>query len=234
MLGLYISGHPLSKYQKEISAKVTLFSSDLTVQDAESVEDAPAAEYKNINDGSPVSVAGIITAKKTKTTKSNRLMAFITLEDLYGSMEVIVFPAVLSKYAGAIAEDNIVLIKGKVSIKEEEAPKIICEEVQPLMDGSDEENKSVKEPTEVYESKTDMKNVKELQLIIKNSLRTRDLIFSLDALLRYFSGRTSVTLLDDDMKPIKVKRGEYRVNINDSLISELNEKLGEENVRLRH
>ena len=89
-------------------------------------------EQKDLYDGMIVTVGGIITSKKTKTTKNNNLMAFLTLEDLYGTMEIIVFPTVLEKYSKLVEIENIVLIKGRISIKEEEQPKIICEEVSPL------------------------------------------------------------------------------------------------------
>lgn len=232
MLGLYISGHPLSKFQEVIDGKVTLFSSDLNLHVSEAEDESMVADYKNLSDGMAVTVGGIITGKKTKTTKSNKLMAFLTIEDLYGSMEVIVFPVILSRYAGLIAEENIVLIKGKVSIKEDEAPKIICEEVLSLKDevfreGSDP---SKERKTSTGSSFTASGKGK-LYLTIKEAVRTRDFIFSLDALLKYFGGNTPVCLLDDDQKLIEVKRGSYHVRISQSLLAELQERLGTDNVK---
>lgn len=233
MLGLYISGHPLNEFQKEIEAKVTLFSSDLNVHTTEAGEETIVSDDKNLTDGMAATVGGIIAEKKTKTTKSNKLMAFITLEDLYGSMEVIVFPAVLSRYAALIAEDNIVLIHGKVSVREEEAPKIICEEVRPLKEepGREQKHRPL-EPVNEIPGLLNQKDGQKLCLTIRDDLRTREFIFSLDALLRYFGGRTPVYLFDDRQQPIEVKRGNYSVNISHSVLSELQDRLGQENVKL--
>jgi len=82
-------------------------------------------------DGKKVVIGGIINSKKNKITKNNNIMAFITLEDLYGTIECIVFPAVYDKYNELIEENNIVVIEGKISTNEEEEPKILCENIYP-------------------------------------------------------------------------------------------------------
>ncbi len=93
-----ISGHPLKDFEKEIKERVTLFSSNFTINNEEKNADIPLSECKKITDGKNVYVGGIIASKITKTTKNGNLMAFITLEDLFGTMEIIVFPSTLERY----------------------------------------------------------------------------------------------------------------------------------------
>jgi len=209
MLGVYISGHPLSEFEKEIAQEVTLFSSDLDISIEENGADSSMDHIKGITDGMPVVVGGIITGKKTKTTKSNKLMAFVTLEDIYGSMEVIVFPSTLEKYDRLIADENIVLVNGRLSMKEEEQPKVICEDVRPLA--------KIK--------------IKKLYLKIDNSENT-ELLDSLMNMFKYFNGGTPVCFYNETEKKVKVVDREYWVTLNDCLISELKKRLGEDNVKV--
>jgi len=120
VLGLYLSGHPLKEYEDILNRKTTLKSSDLK------------GDEVDIEDNSQVTVGGIITDIKMKSTKGEKLMAFITLEDLTGSMEIIAFPTVYEKFSDRLKQDSKVLIRGRVDLKEEEMPKIIAEEIEPL------------------------------------------------------------------------------------------------------
>lgn len=220
MLGLYISGHPLREFEKEIMEQVTLFSSDMNGSQQDGDEGAGTGEVKGLNDGMLVTVGGIITEKKTKTTKSNNLMAFVTLEDLYGNMEVIVFPAILTRYAGLLADENTVLIDGRISIKEEEQPKIICEEVRLLKKN---------------EVKITDANGKSARLYIRiNEPEDSELMISTQSLLKFFSGETQVCFYNDSDKenPKKSVDRNCRVNLNDSLLAELRSRFGEENVKV--
>lgn len=127
MLGVYISGHPLSAFTQELK----MFSNITTIDINEVVEEL---EVNNnpIRDGKKVKIGGIITKKQNKITKNNNMMAFATLEDLYGTIELIIFPATFEKYSKLIHEDSIVLIEGRLSISEEEDSKIIVETIKPL------------------------------------------------------------------------------------------------------
>ncbi len=209
MLGLYISGHPLSEFEEEINKMVTLFSSELNTDSNQSEEAYSLDDVKNISDGMNVVVGGIITTKKTKTTRNNNLMAFLTLEDLYGTMEVIVFPTVLEKYSKLIGEESIVLIKGRISIKEEEQPKIICEEINPLK----------------------KMHVQKIYLRVSHSIE-EDKMESILALLKYFNGNTPVCLYDEVEKKGKTLERDHWVALNESILSELKLRLGEENVKV--
>jgi DNA polymerase-3 subunit alpha len=221
MLGLYISGHPLSEYENEINRKVNLFSKDLNLMDSETIENTGINGAKAIHDGMAVSVGGIIVTKKSKTTKSNNLMAFITLEDLYGTMEVIVFPAVLSRFSGLVMEENVILVNGRISMKEEETPKIIADTILPL--------KTVLGK----EAAAKNRDNKSRRLYLKiNDSENAEFMESLCALLDFFSGSIPVSVYDSGKKPIESWRKKYSVSLNKSLIDELIERLGEENVKI--
>ncbi|HOR85675.1 MAG TPA: DNA polymerase III subunit alpha [Bacillota bacterium] len=129
MIGLYISGHPLEEYEPELKSSVTVTTADL-LTDIES-------ETQNMGnnpelDGKKVTMGGIITSVKQKTTKTNNMMAFVELEDLYGTLEIIVFPKTYERFKNLLLQDSIVLVGGRISQKEEEAAKIICDTVAPL------------------------------------------------------------------------------------------------------
>ncbi|MBA1334212.1 MAG: DNA polymerase III alpha subunit [Firmicutes bacterium] len=130
ILGLYISGHPLEEYREELNNSSTVTTDQLQI--LSDPEEHGLAEELSHRDGSIVRIAGMITEKKNKTTKNNNLMAFITLEDLQGTVEVIVFPTVYEQYADYLKEDSIVVVEGRLSLKEDEEPKIICEKIKPL------------------------------------------------------------------------------------------------------
>lgn len=124
-MGLYISGHPLDEYQDDIRRIANCTTRDLKNSDDSFVK-------KSAFDDQDVVLVGIVESKKIKFTKNNNMMAFVNLADLYGTIEVIVFPAVYERYSKFLSEDLPVIIKGKVSLREDEEPKILCDEVEPL------------------------------------------------------------------------------------------------------
>jgi len=131
MLGFYISGHPLSEYEEDIRLYANVTTRELKTISFDEHEFNDVG--LKIKDGDEVIIGGIISSKSLKFTKNNQVMAFIGLEDLYGSVEVIVFPNIYEKYYNLINIDNTVIIEGKISLKEEENPKIICNSVKPLI-----------------------------------------------------------------------------------------------------
>ena len=128
MLGLYVSGHPLNEFSEELRKKASVTTADLVVENDDEGIESTKEEY----DGKKVIIGGIIVSIKQKTTKSNSMMAFVELEDLFGTIEIIVFPRPYDKYREFFKIENIVLIEGRVSQKEEENAKIICENVKSL------------------------------------------------------------------------------------------------------
>ncbi|WP_392486070.1 DNA polymerase III subunit alpha [Haloimpatiens sp. FM7315] len=133
MTGLYISGHPLDEYRDSLKVLADTKTSDIIVE--EEIEDDTEVNQGDIKvkDGDRAVLGGIISNVTKKVTKSNSMMAFITLEDLYGAIEVIVFPKVLERYRNLINEDELIVVGGRVSIREEEQPKILCDSMEPLV-----------------------------------------------------------------------------------------------------
>lgn len=128
MLGIYISGHPLEKLKKEILSKTTIDTMKMK-ELLEENENSGGVPYK---DGQIVKYAGIITGIKKKYTKKNTLMAFVTIEDLYGQAEIITFENCYMQAQDKLMEENIVLVTGRLSIREEEPPTIIATNIENL------------------------------------------------------------------------------------------------------
>ncbi len=125
--GIYFSGHPMEEYDEKVK-RLTSVNVGTVMSSIEKDDDGNFKEVDGgISDGQFVKLCGIITARKNKTTKSNSQMSFLRLEDLYGGIEVIVFPKILTKYNSILMEDSIVLLEGRISIREDEEPKLLCE-----------------------------------------------------------------------------------------------------------
>ena len=131
MLGIYISGHPLEKLKAEIlrQSNIDTVKMKEAAENLENGVNEKALEYK---DGQIVKYAGIITSIKKKYTKNNTLMAFVTIEDLYGQAEIIVFENTYTKSSSCLIEENIVLVTGRLSIREDEEPKIVAMNIENL------------------------------------------------------------------------------------------------------
>ena len=130
VLGVYVSGHPLEEYEEKWRKNITAVSTDF-------VYDEEAGEAK-LTDGAHVMIGGMITDKTVKFTKNNKTMAFLTIEDLYGTTEVIVFPRDFEKYRELIADDAKVFVSGRVSAEEEKNGKLICERIYSFSDAKKE------------------------------------------------------------------------------------------------
>ena len=126
VLGVYLSGHPLEEY-------MSLLQKNTTADTLAFQLDEETGEVK-AQDGDTVTLGGMIAGITRKTTKTNTTMAFLTLEDLLGTVEIIVFPRDYEKYRSIIAEDAKVLIKGRVSAEEDKAAKLICTEILSMDD----------------------------------------------------------------------------------------------------
>ena len=141
MLGIYISGHPLEKYREQIAKQTNIntlqireaqeLSSD-TIDNPELIDNR--GNVRLIQDGQFVKYAGIITSVKKKYTKNNKIMAFVTVEDLYGSCEIIVFENCYMKCSNELIDENIVLVEGRLSVREDEETKIVAREIKKLGD----------------------------------------------------------------------------------------------------
>ena len=129
MLGVYITDHPLREYEEQIAAHVTVTSQDL----ADVLESEQRGEtHSFVRDGMSAVMAGIITSKKTLITKNNKMMAFVGLEDLMGTAEVVVFPNIYERFSNLVEEDKVVSIAGTINFKEEEMPKLLADKIVSL------------------------------------------------------------------------------------------------------
>ena len=124
VLGIYLSGHPLEEYEDKWKKNITRTTLEFQLD-----EETGRAK---VHDGAKETVGGMITAKTIKYTKNNKVMAFLTLEDLAGSVEVIVFPKDYEKNQQYLEEESKVFIRGRVSEEDEADSKLICETVIPF------------------------------------------------------------------------------------------------------
>ena len=137
MLGIYVSGHPLQKIREQIIASTNI--SSMQMKDIDEINsigadgdksDVRVEEVAKFTDGQEVRIAGIITSVKRKYTKNNKIMAFISIEDLYGSAEIIVFEPTYLKAQDVLVEENVVLISGRLSIREDDETKIVANRIE--------------------------------------------------------------------------------------------------------
>lgn len=121
VLGIYLSGHPLQEYEDRWKKNISAVTTDFIL-------DEETGETK-VTDNQVVTVGGMIAEKTIKYTKNNKTMAFLTLEDLLGTVEIIVFPKDYEKYHALLNEDEKVFVRGRVSVEEEKNGKLICERI---------------------------------------------------------------------------------------------------------
>ena len=122
--GVYMSGHPLDEWRETLQS--------LNFHTAELAEIEEAADHGLSQDGRVAEIGGILTAIKGKATKNGDYMAFITLEDLTGEIECLVFPRVYERYQALLQEDAAVVVSGRLSVREEETPKLLAERITPM------------------------------------------------------------------------------------------------------
>ena len=201
VLGVYISGHPLEQYVGLLERNITNRTTDFVTADGEM---AP-----KVRDQAPAVIGGMITAKTVKTTRTNSLMAFITLEDLYGTVEVIVFPRDYDKNRSVIEEDRKVLIKGRVTVEEDKPAKLICSEILPF----DELDKDL---WIQFETGADYE---------------REERFVLDAVRRY-DGRDMVHIYLHKERAHKLLPRSYATRAEGELLEILRDRLGADNVKV--
>ncbi len=118
--GLYLSGHPLDRFHNASNKFKTTPISEILHS---------SEEFDGFKDGDLVKIICIVQSKKLLTTRNKATMAFINAEDKSGSIEIVVFPKIYEQYNSLLSQDNILIISGKVSLKEEEPPKILCETI---------------------------------------------------------------------------------------------------------
>ena len=124
VLGVYVSGHPLESYEEEWRKVISATTADFQVD--------PEVGYTKVRDGAKEIIGGIIAEKTVKHTRTNQMMAFLTVEDLFGTVEIVVFPRDYEKYRQYLEEDSKIFVKGRVSEEDDKASKLICEKILPF------------------------------------------------------------------------------------------------------
>ncbi|MGN0710131.1 MAG: DNA polymerase III subunit alpha [Anaerovoracaceae bacterium] len=207
MLGVYLTGHPLKDYEKQIEKLISVTSEEL----------AHADTNGTVADGMKAVVAGIISSKKILITKNNKQMAFLDIEDLYGEIEIVVFPNVYERYMQLIKEDNIIVISGTVNFKEDEMPKILADRITAIdAFGAAEQGTEGKGLVKIKIPK-EMDEDRSLKLI-------KELIIS-------HKGNTPVMLyLEATGRKLKTNRDLW-VNPDESFIEAISGFVGEKNVK---
>ena len=200
VIGLYVSGHPLEEYQNMWKKNITRTSLDFQLNDED--ETAVADNAREI-------IGGIISEVTVKVTKQNSVMAFVTIEDLYGTVEALVFPKLYEKYRQIIAEDNKVFITGRVTSGGEENAKIICETITLFSDKSSElwirfENK------EEYEEKYPQ--------LLEN--------------IKLSNGKDKIVFYLNQEKAKKILPASCNVNADQQFLQKMQALFGENNVRI--
>ena len=201
ILGVYISGHPLDDYEGLWRKNITATSADFIVD--EETEEAV------VKDGMKVVIGGLVAGKVVKTTRSNQLMAFITLEDLMGSVEVIVFPKNYEADRDILAEDSKIFIKGRVSLGDEPVGKLVCEQVIPFS----------KVPRQLWLQFED----KEIYQAMEGEIL---------GILKESEGPDSVVIYLKKERAKKILPANWKVEAAGELMETLICKLGEKNVKL--
>ena len=121
VLGIYLSGHPLESYQELWQKYITNNTNDFALEEE--------SNTVRVTDQTTAIVGGMISNKTVKYTKTNQVMAFLELEDLVGTVEIVVFPRDYEKYGSLLAEDAKIFVKGRVSVEEDKDAKLICEQI---------------------------------------------------------------------------------------------------------
>ena len=201
ILGVYISGHPLEDYKDVWQKTVTANASDFIVD-----EEAGGAR---VTDGARVVIGGLVAGKTVKTTRTNQLMAFITLEDLMGSVEVIIFPKDYEANRELFVEDAKLFIRGRVSIGDDQVGKLVLEQVVPFS----------KIPRELWIQFADKEQYVSREKELLETLKTSE-------------GPDRVVIYLGKERAKKMLPASWNVDAAGVLVEELSRKLGEKNVKV--
>lgn len=212
VIGIYVSGHPLDEYSEYISKNSTITTKELTVNDENNELDSEN-EDKNENiinyDSKQVVICGIIENSRIIFTKNNDQMMFAEMSDMYGSIELILFPGMFAKYSKSIESGNVVQIKGKVSMKENEKAKILVSDVQKI---SKSKKIYVRLPKDKFNLESNVINL-------------------IDEISNEYYGTVPVYLFYEGTNKLKLLNRSYWLNDSEDVLNELKSRLGEENIK---
>lgn len=201
VLGIYLSGHPLEEYEEKWRKNISKVTSDFVYEEE-------TQEIK-VKDNEQVVVGGIITERTIKYTKQNRVMAFLTIEDLLGTVEVVVFPQTYEKYHTLLNEDEKVFVFGRVNLEDQKNGKVICERIVSFED-------TRKELWLQFETKEEYEE-KEAELFSK---------------LRDSDGKDGVVIYISSIKAMKRLPNSQSIRVNSEIVNNLTNFLGKKNVKV--
>ena len=204
-LGIYVSGHPLDEYSEVLNKYISNTTLDFAF------EEEDFTNPNKITDGTEVVIGGIISAVKKHYTKNNQQMAFVTIEDLYGTIDVIIFPAIYSTVSAFLTENNIILVKGRASVSEDKGSSILANAV----------------------SDYDHINRKKQTLWIKIPKSSSVTISDVSTITKKHKGDVRVIIYDEKTGQKMTTAREGYVDLNDSLLYELKELVGENSLAVR-
>ncbi len=201
VLGFYVSGHPMQEYQAVWEKRITAKTSDFYLDEETGLT--------HVQDNTRATVGGMIMDKKIKYTKQDKIMAFLTVEDLVGSIEVIVFPNAYEKYSSKLLEENKVFIEGRVQVEDERDGKLVCERVTAF----DEI------PRKVWVKFPDMHSYRENESVLL------DAIFDSE-------GIDNVVIYIEETRQKKVLPPNKNIRADSTVLDKLRGLFGEENVKV--
>ena len=201
VLGIYLSGHPLEEYEEKWRKNISAVTADFMLD-----EETNAVKIK---DNQSVVIGGIITEKTIKYTKQNKAMAFITVEDLFGTVEVIIFPRDYEKYSRYLNEDEKVFVAGHANVEEDKNGKLICEKIY---------------------SFDDTKRELWLQFATKEAFEEKEK--ELYSRLYGSDGNDEIVIYIASPRAMKRLGQNHNIHINPELVGNLTEFLGEKNVKI--
>ena len=201
VLGIYVSGHPMQEYEGIWRKKITATTADFALD-----EETGAVR---IRDGESVTIGGMIAEKTIKYTKNDKVMAFLTIEDLVGTVEVVVFPRDYEKNAALLTEDAKVFVKGRASVEEDKDGKVICEKILPF-----------EQP------------VKKIWIKFPTIEAYKELEEKLFATIAESEGNDGVVIYIENPKAMKELPRNRNVKADEALVQELQTVFGRENVKV--
>ena len=217
MTGLYITGHPLDEYEKSLELMTdTKISDIITGETIENIDGKNSDDKSDelivlkAQDGDRVKIGGIIASVTKKVTKKNEMMAFVLLQDLYGSIEVIMFPKVFEKFKDIINEDVVIVVKGRVSAREEENPKILCEDIEPLLKMSN----------------------KKIYIAVENNKMLKNAEEAIKKISMNYKGTATVFLCTKDERKKYMLKRDFWLGEEEGIAGILENQFGKENVKI--
>ena len=212
--GMYFSGHPMEEYTDKIKKLTKYNISDVLTSVYRDEEGNYHTVEGGIKDGDMIVICAAIASRKNKTTRANAQMAFLTVEDVYGSVECIVFPKVLEQYSPLLQEDNLVAMTCRLSLREDEEPKLLLQSIMPV----DVALASKKEPQRLY---------------IQLETRDEENLKLVEESLAPYQGDMEVRLFFADTKKMVAVPRRLYFNGTKNALNDLKSVFGDENVRIK-